>query len=324
MQLPVLIVMKATICTSATLLMVFAGTLPAADSGLVNLVMPDATVIAGVNVTQAKASPFGQYVLNMMAPHDQQLQTLVTLTGFDPRKDVGELLLATSGGKGSATGLVLARGTFNVGTLTAAAALAGAATETYKDITIVEMPKASQGAAFLDPTLAVLGDVASIKGAIDRQSSSAQHLSATLVAQIAQLSVANDAWVLTTVSPAGLHLPSSAPSVPGLNLPALQQIQQASAAVKFGASVTVTAQAVLDTAQNATTLAGMLQLLVNMAQMQAQKAPDVAALAQSLSFNATGSTVSASFSLPEAQLQQLMQSGQGEHKASKVATKKMQ
>jgi hypothetical protein len=316
--------MKATICISSTLFMVFAGTLPAADSRLAGLVMPNATVIAGLNVTQAKTSPFGQYVLTMMSPHDQQLQALATLTGFDPRQDVSELLLATSGGKGPATGLVLARGTFNVGTLTAAAALAGATTEIYKDIAIVEMPKASQGAAFLDATLAILGDVASIKGAIDRQSPSAQHLGAGLIAQIGQLSGANDAWVLTTVSPASLTLPSAAPTVPGLNLPALQQIQQASAAVRFGASVTVTAQARLDTPQNATTLAGMLQLLANMAQMQAQKAPQAAALAQSLTFSADGTSVSASFSLPEAQMQQLMQSRQQEHKASKVGLKKMQ
>jgi hypothetical protein len=80
----------------------------------------------------------------------------------------------------------------------------------------------------------------------------------------------------------------------------------------------------LDTPQNATTLAGMLQLLANMAQMQAQKAPQAAALAQSLTFSADGTSVSASFSLPEAQMQQLMQSRQQEHKASKVGLKKMQ
>src|SRR5208283_867708 len=115
--------MKATLRSSATLVMVFAGTLPAADSRLVGLVMPDATVIAGVNVTQAKASPFGQYVLGLVTPHDRQLQALATLTGFDPRQDVSELLVATNTGGRAVAGLVLARGTFHVDTLTAAATL---------------------------------------------------------------------------------------------------------------------------------------------------------------------------------------------------------
>jgi len=304
--------------------MVFAGTLPAADSRLVGLVMPDATVIAGVNVTQAKASPFGQYVLTLVTPHDRQLQALATLTGFDPRQDVSELLVATNSGGRSATGLVLARGTFHVDTLTAAATLAGAATETYKDIAILEIPGGTQGVAFLDTTLAVLGDVASIKGAIDRQPAAAQHLGASVVAQIGQLSGANDAWVLANVPPAGLHLPSAAPTVRGLDLPSLQQIQQATVAVKFGASATVTAQAQLDTAQNATTLAGLLQLLANMAQMQAEKAPEAAALAKSVSATANGSTVSVTFSMPEAQIQQLVQSRQHDRQAGKIEPKRMQ
>ena len=215
--------MKATLRNTAALAMVFAGTLPAADSRLLSLVMPDATVIAGVNVTQAKASPFGQYVLTLIAPHEQQLQALTTLTGFDPRRDVTELLAATNRGTGSAAGLALVRGTFPVEAITAAAWAAGAATETYKDAAILKSPEGLQGLAFLDSTLAVFGDVASVKGAIDRQSPEARHLSPAVVSRIAQLSAANDAWVLTTVPPAGLHLPSAAPKVPGLNLQALHR-----------------------------------------------------------------------------------------------------
>ncbi len=299
--------MKATLRNAAALAMVFAGTLPAADSRLLSLVMPDATVIAGVNVTQAKASPFGQYVLTLIAPHEQQLQALTTLTGFDPRRDVTELLAATNRGTGSAAGLALARGTFPVEAITAAAWAAGAARETYKDAAILKSPDGLQGLAFLDSTLAVFGDVAGVKGAIDRQSPEARRLSSAVVSRIAQLSAANDAWVLTTVPPAGLHLPSAAPTVQGLNVQALAQIQQASVAVKFGANVTVTAQAQVDTAQNAATLAGVLQLLANVAQMQAQKNPDAAALAKSLNVAADGSTVAVTFSMPEAQIQQLAQ-----------------
>ena len=49
----------------------------------------------------------------------------------------------------------------------------------------------------------------------------------------------------------------------------LQQIVGGNAGVKFGNNVVVTAQATADTAQNAQNLAGMLQLLTNMAKLQA-------------------------------------------------------
>src|SRR5437764_4969395 len=104
--------MKAQILT-ATLLTAFSGVLSAADPGLMNLVMPDAKILAGVNVQQAKGTQFGQFVLNQLQTEDAQMQKLVTLTGFDPRRDVTELLLASQGTPGVRTGLALALGTFD-------------------------------------------------------------------------------------------------------------------------------------------------------------------------------------------------------------------
>src|SRR5664279_1243671 len=116
--------MKAQILT-ATLLTAFSGALSAADPQLLNLVMPDAKVLAGVNVEQAKGTQFGQFILNQMQTQDSQRQQLALLTGFDPRRDVRELLVASDGVPGGKTGLALASGTFDVGKLTAAATLKG-------------------------------------------------------------------------------------------------------------------------------------------------------------------------------------------------------
>jgi hypothetical protein len=106
--------MKAQLL-SATLLAGFSGVLSAADPQLLNLLMPDAKVIAGVNVEQAKGTQFGQYVLNQIQSQDAEMQKLITLTGFDPRRDVREVLVATDGTAQSKVGLGLARGTFDVG-----------------------------------------------------------------------------------------------------------------------------------------------------------------------------------------------------------------
>src|SRR5579872_1973149 len=95
--------MKA-ILISSLLATTFAGVLPAVDPHLLGLVMPDAKILAGVNVVSAKNSPFGQSVLSQIAPHNQELQKMAILTGFDPRQDLIELLAATNGTPGSHSG----------------------------------------------------------------------------------------------------------------------------------------------------------------------------------------------------------------------------
>src|ERR1700685_2447881 len=68
-----------------------AGVTPA----LLNLVMPDATVVSGMNVAQSLTSPFGQYILSQMQFNDSELVQFISTTGFDPRKDLLEIVAAT-------------------------------------------------------------------------------------------------------------------------------------------------------------------------------------------------------------------------------------
>ena len=300
--------MNARIVTTATLFTAFAGVLTgnAADSQLLGLVMPDAKMLAGVNVDQAKASPFGLYVLTQMQAGNSGMKELIALTGFDPTRDVHELLAASSATQGSKTptGLALVRGNFDVATITNLATSKGAASEVYGGVTILEDPKKQAGLAFLDPTLAVAGDLASVKGAIDRPSSG-QSLPAAVIAQVNHWSNIEDAWFLTTVPPSSLTGSSAlAGNAAGL----LQQVQRAAGGVKFGNSVVATAAIETDTAQNATQMANAFQFLVNMMQMQSgQNSQQIAALAQGLAVTAAATTVNISLSLPQAQFRQLLQ-----------------
>src|SRR5215831_4077504 len=236
--------MKAQIL-SAAIAAAFSGVLSAADPQLLNLLMPDAKVIAGVNVDQAKGTQFGQYILDQIGTHDSDMQKLIDLTGFDPRRDVNEVLVASDGGPGSNTGLALARGSFDVARITAAATAKGAATETYGGVTILEDPNAKKtpgGIAFLDGTIVVAGDLAGVKAAIDRRSV-AQPLPAALLVKINQWSNAQDAWGISTVPPSSLAPPvKDAQPNPMLN--AFKSVQQAAGGVKFGANVVLTSEAV--------------------------------------------------------------------------------
>jgi len=298
--------MKAQLLTSATLFTALATALPAADPVLVNLVGPDAKVLAGVNVQQAKGTLFGQYVLTQIQTNNSDMQQLIALTGFDPTRDVTETLVASSGAP--ETGLALARGNFDVAKITAAASLKGAVTETYNTVNILEDPKQTHGLAFLDASTAVAGDLASVKGAIDRQHGG-QGLPSTVVVKINDLSTTYDAWVLCTVPPASLAPANAAPKGNGQVPPAFQSVQSANGGVKFGANVVFTGQAAADTAQNATTLGDMVKLLINLAQMNASKDPQAAQLAQQVQVSASGNLLTVTLSLPEDQFQQLVKFG---------------
>ncbi len=56
----------------------------AADPALLQMVLPDSQVLAGLQVTQAKSSLFGQYVLSHLSVNDNKLQEFTAQTGFDP------------------------------------------------------------------------------------------------------------------------------------------------------------------------------------------------------------------------------------------------
>ncbi|MGP8243380.1 MAG: hypothetical protein ACLQVN_02555 [Bryobacteraceae bacterium] len=284
----------------------FCPALPAVDPRLMNLVMPDAVVLAGVNVTQAEATPFGQYVLGQLATSDPKMQQLAAITGFDPRKDVTELLVASNGA--AKAGLALATGTFDVSTIAAAATAHGAVTETYNGVTILEGPKETHGIAFLSGVLVAAGDLADVKAAIDRQAA-ASTLPAALVVQANQLSAADDAWFICNVPPASLHRAGTATGNGAGLQKAMTAIQSAFGVVKFGTVVTAGVTAQADNAQDASTLASLLQLLVSMAQMQSTTNTSAAALASGLTVKASGSTLVLTLSLPEDQFQQLLAPG---------------
>lgn len=298
--------MKASILAAASVAMGFAGLLPAADPQLLALVMPDAKAMAGVNVDQAKTSPFGQYVLLHIQAQSQQLQQLVMLTGFDPTQDLDELLVASNGAQSQPSSLVLARGTFNAARIQAAAVAGGATTQSYDGATLVLDPMGKNGFVFLNGTIAVAGDLASVKGALDRQNAPAS-IDPALLVQVNQLSTSQDAWGVSEVPPPAIAPPGGASSTPSIPLSALQKITQSSGGVKFGAQIVVTANAQTATANDASSIAGILQFLANMGQMQAQQNPQAAAILKSIAVTSNGNTVQLSLSIPEAQAEAAFQ-----------------
>jgi hypothetical protein len=310
----------------------------AADPSLLGLVMPDAKVVTGIQVSQSQASPFGQYVLSQM-----QLGTnfdkLATAIGFDPRRDLQEIVAAAAdvqapsqGSEQAPTGLIMARGAFQPAKIAAVASLAGVAVSTYKGFEILGNSSAggkNNGVVFLDSSTVATGDIPSLKAMLDRRVSGAV-FSGPLAQKAYDASAANDAWFATATPSAFLAgklpgLSANGPSAGGLNpVMLLQSVIATSGGVKFAASgVTASVEAVTNTSQDAQALADVLRFLTSMVQMNRNSNPGgskVASLADSATFTATGPVMHLTVSLPEQQLEQLLMPAPGTTKAKRVAS----
>jgi len=288
---------------------VTAGAADAADPELMNLLLPSTKVVAGVNVGQAKATPFGQFLLARMAAENH----LSAKMGFDPRTDLQELLVGTAG-QPAREGLILAKGNFNVQVILAAAQATGSTVETYNGVPVVtgKARTVTDAVAFPGNSIAIFGDLDSVHAAIDRRTAQSVGIDPALAAEVGQLSGSLDAWSISTVPLAMLASNRKLPDEQLntlLNSDLLKSIQETSGGIKFGQTVQFSGQAVADTSENATALANVVRFLGNMLQANApaSTAAAIAALIQSLSVQTDGNTLILAAALPESQLESLVQ-----------------
>jgi hypothetical protein len=300
----------------------------AADSALLQMAMPDAQVIAGLQVAQAKSSLFGQYVLSHLSVNDTALEQFTSETGFDPRQDVSEIVISSNWKPNTPDNrwLVLAHGTFNVPKITAAAQANGAAPGVYHGVNLVTHAASSSSQpavafAFFDATTALAGDVTSVKSAIDRKQSGAPADSNAL-AKAQQVSANNDFWFVTLVP-----LSNFSDAIPNSDLSGAMQgnlfaaINQASGGIRFGDTVTISAEAVTRSEKDAQALVDVVKFFAGLVQLNRQNNPaagQVATLLDTLQTSTSGNTTTISLAIPEQQLEQLMNSAHQAH-AKKAA-----
>jgi TonB family protein len=278
----------------------------AADPGLVSLAIPDSQVMAGVNVEQVLLSPFGQQLAQPSLMPDPNLQKLLESAGFDPRRDLREILVSVSSFTEGGSGIFLARGTFDVPKILEAAKANGATVEAYKDVPIIQKSK-GDALALPDSTLAIAGDVASVRAAIDRISTPTA-ISAALAVQVNQLSTTEDAWFVSIVPP--LQLLPKAPAASGAGpgpFAMLGNVLQFSGGVKFGVNAVVTLQAVSKTDQDAATLAALLKTFASAADLYLPKDTSVpsAALLKDLNVTSEGPVTTVLLTVPESLIEEM-------------------
>jgi hypothetical protein len=282
----------------------------AVDSALLGLIPSDATVVSGVHVEQAKASAFGRFVLNQMQVDDQGFRKFILDTGFDPRRDLGDVMAVTLGSGDKTQVLILGRGVFNPGRIFNTAKQSGGTISNYKGVDILSHE--DDGAlAFVDASVALAGNPAAVRAAIDQRGGT-KKLPEAVAKKMQELSAANDAWFYSTVSPgsffAGKMSNENLGAAMGDGL--MQSVEQASGGIKFtGADARINGEATTRSDKDATALADVFRFLAQIMQSGNNKptgaAADAAALLSKMQITTQGKVMKLSLSIPEDVLERM-------------------
>lgn len=295
----------------------FALAASATDSTLVSMLGPQTRVVAGLNGTAIKTTPFGQYLLSHSAKAD--LSSFIASTGFDPRANLQEVLFGSDGSASNAQSVLLVKGTFAPAKVLAFAAKKGGSSSSYRGVNVAQFAPfqdkhgkqhGARWLAFLSSTRAAFGSPASVQLAIDNYVNKTAP-DAALSSRIAAASGKFDAWYVSTVpgSEVALSIPQSSNELSGEAATALQSVLSESAGVKFGAGANIQGQATTASDQEALSLADRIRYMVSVAQTQAsqKQKPTAASLIQQVTVTTQGANVNWTLQVPESQLETVAQ-----------------
>src|SRR5690242_12029601 len=97
----------------------------AADPALLDFIMPDARLVVGVDIAHMRSSPLNASFSSGVQSANPELQKLMDAAGFDPMRDLQELVFASPGIGKNPPALLVARGSFDTAKLRAFAESAG-------------------------------------------------------------------------------------------------------------------------------------------------------------------------------------------------------
>jgi hypothetical protein len=302
----------------ALVLALFVSSTFAADAGLLNLVDPSAKLVAGLHVDRSVASPFGQFLLTeMQTSGSNDLANFTQMTGFDPKRDLREVIVASTDGPQQGHGLIVARGFFDIAKLTAAVKAQGGTTMKYQNLDVITSKSEAQSKSgdsgwvvFLDNQTAVAGDQALVKSAIDRRNTGST-LDPRMAAKIREVSDHYDAWMVSMVPVS--HLAGNMPDAQlngAMKGSMLQGIEMASGGVMFGSTIQITGEALTRSDKDAQALVDVVKFLAGMVQLNRDKAEagQLASMLDTMDVKMAANSVKLTLSIPEGAIEQMIHS----------------
>jgi hypothetical protein len=253
---------------------------------------------------------------------EQGQQEFLAQTGIDIEHDIDYVIAAmatpTSADSTDKSGLIVARGRFDVVKLEGLAREHGGTAEEYRGKRLVtSTPTVNPDGtshhshavtiAFLEPGLVGVGETAAVKHAIDAQMS-AQSITSNndMMELVSDIERTNNAWAVGRLDVLTSHaqLPEQVASQVG----AVKWFA-AAGHINGGLSGTIRAEARDD--QAAENLRDVVRGVLALGRLQTQNDPRLNAFAQSLELTGTGKTVSLSFAVPAELLDMAVSHAQG-------------
>jgi hypothetical protein len=276
----------------------------------------DAAVVAYADVRAIMDSQLRQRIKSATPFPEQGQQEFQAQTGIDIEHDIDYLIASmapSSADPSNKSGMIVARGRFDVVKLEGLAREHGGTVEEYKGKRLVnctpESPNQHQAMtiAFLEPGLVAVGESTAVRHAIDAQLT-AQSITSNneMMELVSDIERTNNAWAVGRLDVLTSHaqLPDQIASQVG----AVKWFA-AAAHINGGLSGMVRAEARDD--QAAENLRDVVRGVLALGRLQAQNNPKLTALADSLQLAGTGKTVSLSFTVPAELLDMAVSHAQG-------------
>lgn len=301
MRIPLALVLLFALAASGAL---------AADPALIALAPADSSVLIGINVRELLTSDFGREIMGQVRLNNPELKQFIQKAGFDPFRDISEVLIAApaQAGKQKSRGLFIIRGSFDPTRFAELAVDPTLSAITFRGVTILTKKQAEpMSIACLDRSLMVGGDPESVRSAISRRGAPVG-LDVAFVAKAVSLSRTYDIWLFSRVSPAMLaaEMPN-APAAAGPQMELIKSIEQASGGFKLGTDLLLAAEITTKTPKDAENIAAVVRMIVGLAASNGRDAKKAAALLEKLALRTDGNTVSLSLTIPEAELRKTLQ-----------------
>ena len=310
-----------------------SGLATAADPEMMNLVMPDATMVMEVNLAKIVASPIGlaigetmhqgfskQLNVELTKAKPQFQEQIDALANIDWSREVQDIVIAGALKNQSPT-LLIVRSRLDLGRILALQAFTGDRTD-YEGVPMLVSSKPGNGAiAFLDNSIVVIGQPSDVKAAIHRRS---QHtaLPPALAAQVAKYGK-DDMWVATTGIPAPPLAGAAAQSPAGAKAAQyLQKLAGFNAGLRLSPDFEFSADIEARTEKDAAEMAEGLHWLTTAVQTKAKRTGQGGTGLESLKYRLNGRRILVSLQVPEERIRaglQQMRAAQASQAAAPVA-----
>lgn len=317
-------VLAAGLCTG--LVAYYAGGFqPVSASGIedeLRYIPADATVVAYADVRAIMDSELRARLKQAMPMQEKGQQEFQQQTGIDIERDIQYIVAAMSpkiGEHMEGAGLIVARGRFNDSLLETVAREHGGTVETYKGKRMIVAPAGRHVdtdsptpvghknivLAFLETELVAVGDLATVKAAVDSGTSPTSITSnSEMMKLVGEMGSGNNAWAVGR-----FDVIASQAKLPEQIVGKIPPVKWFAVAGHVNGGLSGTLRAEARDADAAENLRDVVRGFLALARLQTQADPRTAGLVESLQLSGTGNTVSLSFALP-AEILNLIPKGQ--------------